>query len=215
LARITGKVKWFNNSKGYGFIERPDSQDIFVHYSAILADGFKTLEEGEEVEFEVKPAPHGPQAERITRLRREAVKPKSISRAVNVFLCHSKQNKAAVRNLYQRLRSENINPWFDEESLLPGQDWDYEIRKAVKSSDAVIVCVSKDSVSKAGYVQKEIKHALDIADLQPEGTIYLIPLKLEECDMPDKLSRWHWVNYFEENGYDQLMRALHSRAATL
>src|SRR5205807_1993902 len=53
MSRITGKVKWFNNSKGYGFIEQPGSSDIFVHYSAIQGDGFKTLEEGQEVEFEV------------------------------------------------------------------------------------------------------------------------------------------------------------------
>ena len=51
MSRITGKVKWFNNSKGYGFIEQPGSSDIFVHYSAIQGDGFKTLEEGQEVEL--------------------------------------------------------------------------------------------------------------------------------------------------------------------
>jgi len=63
MSRITGKVKWFNNSKGYGFIEQPGSSDIFVHYSAIQGDGFKTLEEGQEVEFEVTQGPKGPQAE--------------------------------------------------------------------------------------------------------------------------------------------------------
>ena len=67
LSRITGKVKWFNNSKGYGFIERPGSSDIFVHYSAIQGDGFKTLEEGQEVEFEVTQGPKGPQAEKVTK----------------------------------------------------------------------------------------------------------------------------------------------------
>ena len=66
MSRITGKVKWFNNSKGYGFIEQPGSSDIFVHYSAIQGDGFKTLEEGQEVEFEVTQGPKGPQAEKVT-----------------------------------------------------------------------------------------------------------------------------------------------------
>jgi len=67
MSRITGKVKWFNNSKGYGFIEQPGSSDIFVHYSAIQGDGFKTLEEGQEVEFEVTQGPKGPQAEKVTK----------------------------------------------------------------------------------------------------------------------------------------------------
>src|SRR4026209_1100133 len=68
MSRITGKVKWFNNSKGYGFIEQPGSSDIFVHYSAIQGDGFKTLEEGQEVEFEVTQGPMGPQAEKVTKM---------------------------------------------------------------------------------------------------------------------------------------------------
>jgi CspA family cold shock protein len=68
MSRITGKVKWFNNSKGYGFIEQPGSSDIFVHYSAIQGDGFKTLEEGQEVEFEVTQGPKGPQAEKVIKM---------------------------------------------------------------------------------------------------------------------------------------------------
>ena len=67
MSKITGKVKWFNNSKGYGFIEQPGSSDIFVHYSAIQGDGFKMLEEGQEVEFEVTQGPKGPQAEKVTK----------------------------------------------------------------------------------------------------------------------------------------------------
>jgi CspA family cold shock protein len=67
MSRITGKVKWFNKSKGYGFIEQPGSSDNIVHYSAIQGDGFKTLEEGQEVEFEVTQGPKGPQAEKVTK----------------------------------------------------------------------------------------------------------------------------------------------------
>jgi CspA family cold shock protein len=62
-----GKVKWFNNSKGYGFIARDDGPDVFVHYSAIHAEGYKTLDEGTEVEFEIKEGPKGPQAENVVR----------------------------------------------------------------------------------------------------------------------------------------------------
>jgi CspA family cold shock protein len=68
MSRIKGTVKWFDNERGYGFIEQPGSSDIFVHYSAISGDGFKTLEEGQEVEFEVTQGPKGPQAEKVTKL---------------------------------------------------------------------------------------------------------------------------------------------------
>jgi CspA family cold shock protein len=63
----TGKVKWFNNSKGYGFIENEGGGDVFVHYSAIQGDGFKTLNEGESVEFEVSQGDKGPQAVNVVK----------------------------------------------------------------------------------------------------------------------------------------------------
>jgi hypothetical protein len=136
-------------------------------------------------------------------------------RLLRVFLCHARSDKPVVRKLYQRLCAEGIDAWLDEEKLLPGQEWQLEIPKAVRISDVVIVCLSRNSISKFGYVQKEIKFALDVADEQPEGTIYLIPLKLEECSVPDRLSRWQWVDYYEERGWDRLIRALRTRARGL
>ncbi|GIO24588.1 cold-shock protein CspD [Oceanobacillus sp. FSL H7-0719] len=65
---MTGKVKWFNAEKGFGFIEREDGDDVFVHFSAIQAEGFKTLEEGQEVEFEIVEGNRGPQAANVVRL---------------------------------------------------------------------------------------------------------------------------------------------------
>jgi CspA family cold shock protein len=64
--RITGTVKWFNGGKGYGFITREGGPDVFVHFSAIQGDGFKNLEEGQKVEFEVEQGPKGPQATNVT-----------------------------------------------------------------------------------------------------------------------------------------------------
>ena len=65
---MTGKVKWFNAEKGFGFIEREDGDDVFVHFSAIQSDGFKTLEEGQEVEFEIVEGNRGPQAANVSAL---------------------------------------------------------------------------------------------------------------------------------------------------
>ncbi|MBM7095484.1 MULTISPECIES: cold shock domain-containing protein [Alteribacter] len=65
---MTGKVKWFNSEKGFGFIEREDGDDVFVHFSAIQSEGFKSLEEGQDVEFEIVEGDRGPQAANVVRL---------------------------------------------------------------------------------------------------------------------------------------------------
>lgn len=66
--RVSGTVKWFNTTKGYGFITRENGPDVFVHYSAIKADGFRNLEEGDRVEFSVEQGPKGPQASNVVRI---------------------------------------------------------------------------------------------------------------------------------------------------
>jgi GTP-binding protein EngB required for normal cell division len=135
---------------------------------------------------------------------------------LSVFLCHTSTDKPAVRALCQELRRDGFNPWLDEEKLIAGQDWQYEITEAVRLTHVVLICLSNASISKAGFVQKEIKFALDIAEEQPEGAIFIIPLKLEECNVPSRLQRWQWVNYFEsKNGPKELLQALNKRAEDL
>ncbi len=131
---------------------------------------------------------------------------------VRLFLCHASQDKPTVRKLHARLKRDGYLAWLDEEQLLGGQDWDLEIRKAVRKSDVVVVCLSQTSMGKAGYIQKEIQQALDAADEQPEGTIFIVPLKLDACDVPERLKRWQWIDMQRRDGYQQLLRSLQRRA---
>ena len=137
-------------------------------------------------------------------------------RKLRVFLCHASQDKPVVRDLYQRLRSETwIDPWLDEERLLPGQDWNLEIEKAVESSDAVIVCVSNTSVAKEGYVQKELRQVLNIALEKLEGAIFVLPVKLDDCPLPRQLKDRQALNYFpasqQATAFDKLKTSLKIR----
>src|SRR5205807_1700672 len=108
---------------------------------------------------------------------------------------------------YYRLRKDRIDPWLDAEDLIPGQDWQQAIKKAVRDSDLFIVCLSRNSVNRVGFVQKEIKYAF--------GSIFIVPLKLEECEVPERLRIWHWVSHFEKDGYIKLRRAFEARASVL
>ncbi len=138
----------------------------------------------------------------------------SAPQPLRIFLCHYSGDKSQVRELYQKLRADGYLPWFDAEDLLPGQDWELEIKRAVRRSDVVIVCLSTVGINTPGYRHKETKLALEVAAEQPEGTIFIIPLKLEECDVPERLKRWHWINFFAEDGDARLKRALELRAAS-
>jgi len=143
-----------------------------------------------------------------------------ISRPLQVFLCHSSDDKPTVREIYSRLDSEGwIDTWLDEKKLYPGQDWNYEIEQAVEQADVILVCLTKNSVNKEGYIQRELRRILDLADEKPEGTLYIIPVKLEECEPPKRIRRWQYSNYFPESNrdsaYQLLLESLKIRATRL
>jgi len=139
------------------------------------------------------------------------------TRKLRVFLCHSSQDKPIVRELYQRLNAEGwIDPWLDEEKLLPGQDWDIEIEKAIELADAVIVLLSSRSVTKEGYIQKELRYTIDVAFAKPLHTTFIIPIRLDECSVPRQFTAWQWLDYFPrqvvEKSYQRLLASLTLRA---
>ena len=131
-----------------------------------------------------------------------------------VFLCHAREDKAQVREVYQRLRAiDGFEPWLDEEDLLPGQLWEREIPRALHASDFILIFLSRTSVAKRGYVQREMKLALDAWQELPEGAIHTIPVRLDDCDVPEPFQRFHWANLFEPTGFDRVVRALRAKGA--
>jgi hypothetical protein len=124
-----------------------------------------------------------------------------------IFLCHASEDKLQMRKVYQRLKSEGFEPWLDEEEILPGQLWDQEIIKALKSSDFILIFFSHNSVGKRSFVQREFKLAFDVWNEIPEGQIHTIPLRLDDCQVPEQFNRLQWVN-LDERGLDRIVRAI-------
>lgn len=87
-----------------------------------------------------------------------------------------------------------------------------EIEKAIQSSDIFLACLSTHSVDKVGFVQTELRRALEVADLMPEGKIYIIPIRLDECEVPFRLKNLQWVNYFEIGSGESLLRAINTHS---
>jgi TIR domain len=108
-----------------------------------------------------------------------------------------------------------MRPWLDEVNIEPGADWDESIRNAIKDSHILLAILSKTSTAKTGYVQKEIRFALDRADEMPEGRVYIIPVLLEQCEIPNRLSRWQAVRLYQPEGETRLFSALRKRAAQI
>jgi formylglycine-generating enzyme required for sulfatase activity len=131
-----------------------------------------------------------------------------------IFLCHASEDKARVREVYHRLRAiDGFEPWLDEEDLLPGQEWAREIPKALQASDFILIFLSRISVAKRGYVQREMKLALDAWQELPEGAIHTIPVRLDDCDVPESFRRYHWADLFDPSGFDRIVRAIRAEVA--
>ncbi len=145
---------------------------------------------------------------------------KKNNRKLRAFLCHANEDKSTVRDLFQRLSTIDwIEPWFDEEKLLPGHDWMFEIEKAVETTDAVVVVLSTNSVDKEGFVQRELRFTLDIALEKPQGTMFIIPLRLDGCKIPRQINRLQYVDYFPDGNkdwaYSKIQKSLEIRAWAL
>ena len=127
---------------------------------------------------------------------------------LKVFLCHSHADRDVVHTLYARLKKDGVDAWLDVENLQPGQNWQHEIRKAILKSDMVIICLSRNFNKQQGYRHKELKIALEKARLIPEDVVFVIPVRLEKCDMPESLNHLHRVDLFKTGGYKKLISAL-------
>lgn len=125
-----------------------------------------------------------------------------------VFLSYVREDEEKVENLYQKLSDEGFEPWMAKKDIFPGERWKSRIPQAIQHSDFFLVCLSANSVDKRGWIQKEIKEALDIWQEMLDSDIYLIPVRLEDCRVPERLGDFQWVNLFEEDGWTRLVRAI-------
>jgi len=129
-----------------------------------------------------------------------------------IFISYVHEDINDARKLYEKLKPvSNLEPWFDKECLLPGMKWRPAIRKAIRESRFFIALLSKRSVTKRGFFQKEISEALDILNEFPEDQIFLIPIRLEECDPPSEIIREiQYVDFFPEwdEGFKKVLRVI-------
>ncbi len=128
-----------------------------------------------------------------------------------VFISYSRKDYDLASEIYKFLSENKCLPWMDKYDLLPGHDWKLEIHKNIQSSDFFVACLSSNSVSQKGYVQKELKEAISILDEVPEGQIYIIPIRLDDCIVPTTLEEKNWLDWFNPDAKSLLLRAVETK----
>lgn len=116
-----------------------------------------------------------------------------------LFLSYAHEDRDAATRLCEDLSANGIAVWMDTQSLSPGVPWESITQEAIRAKDFVLVCLSAASVAKTGYFQVEIKAALYWQGYRPEGKVFLIPVRLDDCDVPAELRRYQYVDLFGEN----------------
>jgi predicted NACHT family NTPase len=139
-----------------------------------------------------------------------------------VFLAHSKEDRAAVEDTYRRLQSVGISAWLDSHDLAPAQVWTFEIKGILATVPAVVVFLSTKSLTEAGsfrndhgYFQEEIALALEESRKWPTATPFILPLRLDDCAIPTRLRGFHWLDYFESDGFEKLVQFLRRRFVSI
>jgi KAP-like P-loop domain-containing protein/TIR domain-containing protein len=134
---------------------------------------------------------------------------------LRVLISYAVEDKEGIEPLVQNLKANDIDVWLDTEQLTLGDEWE-QIQHAMQVSDAIIVCISKAG-QLSGYWNKQLYFASDLALEKPEGIIFLIPVRLEDCDVPRKLKHLQWVDLFGDTGegYTRLVKSLQIRAESI
>jgi len=125
-----------------------------------------------------------------------------------IFFCYARDDMVKVDGFYNKLMDNGLKPWMDKKDILPGEQWETSIKAAIRKANFFIVCLTNKSVNKRGFLQKEIKDALEIWKEKIEMDIYLIPVRFENCVVPENLKKFQWVDLFLDEGFSRLLKAI-------
>ena len=128
---------------------------------------------------------------------------------LHIFISYDSRDSKAVLRLYKKLKAEpEFKPWLDRDNLEPGDAWQDELFDALKRSDCAIVCLSKQSINNKGFFRdQELKQIVQNAK-KLKDILYLVPVMLEECEMPPQLSQWQAGRVYKKGGYKKLSDVL-------
>lgn len=129
-------------------------------------------------------------------------------KSARIFLSYARKDVGIINDLYDKLKQTGFSPWQDVKDILPGEPWQKMLIRAIQEAPFFLACLSKNYVDKRGMIQVEIKEALEMWRQKLDDDIYFIPVRLEECPVPETLAKFQRVDLFEVNGFNKLLHAL-------
>ena len=167
------------------------------------------------LEAEIQAFMRGKQVRAISIMNEKRLIGMQLDHPVKAALIHSDEDAFVVRSLSDRLRAINVIPWLREDDILAGVHRQKAAEKGLDDADVVLVCLSQHCENPAGSFRREIELAFLRSQEMPKHDIFLIPVRFEECDIPDELRQLQWVNLYDDNGFNRLVTSLRFKAQQL
>jgi hypothetical protein len=131
--------------------------------------------------------------------------------SMRIFLSYAREDEVRVREIYLHLERAGYRPWMDKQSLEPGSRWEAAIRVAIRNSEIFMPCLSPNSIGKTGIIRKEVEEALDIWRDRLDSDYRVIPVRIAECDLPESLQKFEWVDLCNGTEWDALVNSVRTR----
>ena len=131
-----------------------------------------------------------------------------VEKSAKLFLSYAREDVASVQKIHQSLKRIGHEPWMDKIDIDAGEQWEVAIENAMDQAELCILFLSNTSVKKRGYLQKEFRKAVDLAEERLDTDIFIIPVRLDECQVPKQLSKYQWLDFFEEGAWEKLKAAI-------
>jgi hypothetical protein len=143
----------------------------------------------------------------------EEAKLNRIRQNLQIFISYGSEHRSTVEKVYDELKEKEMGVWMDDKSLIPGNQWEKEIRKTIMNFQIALIFLSSTSLNRDGYLKKEIDIIVDKSN--NDEKFLIIPIKLNDCVIPQQLSKWHWLNFNNMIGMKTLLSALEKHAQQL
>ncbi len=126
------------------------------------------------------------------------------------FVSYASPDLDAAMAVVDLLTDAGLRTWFDKKDLKGGQEWEYVIRKQISAASLVLICLSNNAADRKGFFHKEMRYAVDEALQLPQGKVFIMPVCLDDCPIPDDLRKWHALRLFERGESRKLLRSIGS-----